>query len=326
MSPDNYIYISSYLRAIQKDALTRSELERLAEAKSRSELDRALAEKGFDMSGGTERAVSEALETAYKTVFELAPEPELYALLRYRYDCHNIKTAIKSYYKKEPVREELMSALGSVPSETAAKMPDEGVFGALPPHMAAAAEEAFTGYARVPDPQNIDITLDRACFMDMSECAQKGGNAYLMDYVRTLADTVNITVCQRMIRMGRDASGFFEVWVPGGGLDERFFKEIFLADDREEALWRGLKKTAYRSVGEKFEGTLPAPSKVDEACGEYLASLASGAKSVLFGAEIPAYYLIKKESDTQNVRIIASGIDAGLEPERIKALLRPVCA
>ena len=133
---EDYIYASTRVRALEGNMVGGERCERLAELKNAAELFRALEEYGIhvDIKQTSDSSRGESSETTPETAalasleaalcgrlaaaFELAakitPQPELYDIFRYPYDCHNIKSALKAGFRGTDA-EGILFSFGTIP-------------------------------------------------------------------------------------------------------------------------------------------------------------------------------------------------------------------
>jgi V/A-type H+-transporting ATPase subunit C len=296
---------------------------RAAEAKNVADALRIFEECGIRINdGNVEEALGTLIDEAYKILFEAAPVPEVFNILRYPYDCHNIKSAVKCSFRDTDAAR-LMYNNGSIPPDEILRMTRERGFLSLPRHMAEAASSAFETYYRNADPQQIDTTLDKACFLDMTESAEQYDLPYLRDLVAYKADTINILTCVRLIRMNARAASLKNAILPGGIVPVDTFAATFAAEgikERETALYNTLRKTRYNTTDNSSTDSLTV---IERSCeNAYLAFVGGEAKKKLFGAQVLAAFAVARETEVKNIRIVISGRAASLPAEVIKERLR----
>ncbi|MDD4772080.1 MAG: V-type ATPase subunit [Eubacteriales bacterium] len=320
---DDYIYGSTRVRAVAARTLVGENIRRSAEAKDLDEAFRIFDESGMHVpEGDIDRALSDFIDGTYKILDETAADPPMFNFLRYPYDCHNIKAAVKSAFRgTDPAR--LMFGRGSVPADAIIQAVGGRDFSALPHHMASAAKNVIETYYHNSDPGQIDSVMDRACFLDMSETAGKYGLIYLRKFVEYKADTVNILTCVRLIRMNAGADSVERFMVPGGIINNEQLKSVFDADgvrERETLLYNGLRKTRYAAMKLDASDSLTVIERTCE--NTFLDFIAGEAKQKLYGMEILTAFVILREAEVKNIRIVVSGKTASVPAETIKERLR----
>lgn len=347
---DDYIYASARVRALEGGIIGAERCARLAEVKNAAEFFRALEEYGIHSGSraaeggatpeaaalaGLEDSLTGILSEAFALAASITPQPRLFDFFRYPYDCHNIKSALKSALRStEP--DSLLFPFGTIPPETVIKLASERDHAAarefLPEFMAAALEEAAELYAKTGDPQLIDVTLDRACYRDMSALATFFGCLFFSRLVSVKEDTTNLLTAVRMLRMGGahiNFDYFIRMALPFAELRAEFFEPAFNTEGgsaaaREEYLLTSLRRTPCSRLGDAILSVPGRPSLTyaEKQCDDFYLAAVKEAKGVLYGPEAVGAYLTAREYEIRNIRIIAAGKLSGLPPETIKERLR----
>lgn len=350
-NPDEYIYACARVRAIEGGIVGSERCARLAETKNASEFFRALEEYGIRAAvrqsgdgsqtpeaaalSGLEEALTAIITEAFTLTGKIAPQPKMFDFFRYPYDCHNIKSTLKSILRgTEP--DSLLYTFGTVAPSTAVTLAAQrevnSVREHLPCNMAAALPEAAELYSKTGDPQLIDITLDAACYADMTALAAGFGCEYLMRLAAIKVDVTNFLTAVRMLRM-KGAHINFEYFkrmaLPFAELGTDFFEPAFNPESgspeaREELLTARLRRTQYSALAEML---LSAPGRptltfAEKQCDDFYLNAVKEAKGVLYGPEPVGAYIVAREYEVRNLRIIAAGKLSGLPVETIKERLR----
>lgn len=320
----DYIYGSTRVRAIENRAVGSERINRAAEQRSLSDALRILEEGGLRLSSGGDDALSALVCDAYRVLGEVAPDPTVFLPLRYIYDCHNIKSVIKASLRGENASD-ILIPVGTCDTSALISMGRERVFEGLPEHMNAAVPDAYERYYHSSDPREIDFTLDRACFDDMSDAAKASGCPFMLEYVNIRADMTNLLTAVRLLRINADATLFGRVFVDGGRLGQDFFKPTFAVEDKKEAeasLYASLSRTVYNRLGLSPSDSLTRIERAVE--NTRLSFVLSRRAGELYGAATLCGYVQNREVEAQNIRIVIAGREADLPPEIIKERLRAV--
>ncbi|MBQ3381074.1 MAG: V-type ATPase subunit, partial [Oscillospiraceae bacterium] len=143
---EDYLYLSSLLRAREKNMLTRDRAERMLDAPGFEDCAKLLTDSGYeDMSQMNIKQIEDALAARRAALFRelegLVPDPAALDLFRMKYDYHNIKVLIKSA-AMEQEDSALLSESGRIPCETLLLCFRDDRLRDLPGAIGAAAEEA----------------------------------------------------------------------------------------------------------------------------------------------------------------------------------------
>lgn len=313
---ERYLYATARVRALENSMLGRDGSLRLCDARSTDEVKREITEKYGGQSA--DEALETALSRAFGEVDEMSGGDDAFDVLRYPYDCHNVKYALKCFIRGRSAKDTLSGMYGfaSVDPLKVYEAAESGDFSCLPEKMAAAAPEAFASYAKSRDPKAIDIILDAACFADMLAKAEESGLDVLKNAVRRRIDLCNIVTALRVMRLGGGRL-MTSAMIKGGNVDPSKFSSL----EGEGALWSLLRAEGYLSVAEAAVADDGFES-IEKACDECYLGLFAGTRYIAYGPEIPAAYLTNAEYEVKNLRIILAGKASGEDPRSLRSRLR----
>lgn len=323
MKPYDYLFLSTRVRSLEGQLLTRGRMERMLEAPSHQEALEVLLECGYGEVPATWAGIDQALAKQRRAVLEdfaFVPDPEVVELFRLRYDYHNAKVLLKAQALGTGA-DRLLVDLGRVKAAALAEALGAGALEGLPPLLRAAMEEAREVLNTTGDPQRSDFLLDRAYYRDMDRLARQSGSEFLQGYVRALVDSANLRSVVRTLRMGKGGDFLRGALVPGGDMEvRRILAAVDTGSALEELYSVSFLHRAAREADRAREGgsLTPFEKACDDAVTEYLAK----AKYIPFGDAPVVAYLAAKENEFTAVRIIMSGRMAGLDPETIRERLR----
>lgn len=320
----DYVFASARVRSVEKNLLSREKADKMIDSKTPEDALKVLHELGYgeDNSGLNPSKFNEILsveiQKAYAFIFEVAPDKSVFDAFLYPYDYHNLKVLLKAEFSGTDPEPFLMD-IGTISTSKLMVMVRERSFTDIPEEMKRAIQEVIDVFGRTADPQAIDFIFDRACYELMLKTAENSGSEYIRGYVELLVDTVNLKTFVRLRQMGKNWDFFSKVFLPGGRISESLFisgyeegyeqfAERLLPYNLNEALAEGahfLKESGRFTILEKL-------------CDNRLMQYAKQAKYVSFGPEPLAAYLIAKEGDIRNARIIMAGLLQGLSREMIK--------
>jgi len=322
-----YMYASARVRAADGKDTAKVRLERMLDCRTISQLTQTVLDFGFlddtvkqppaDLKG----LLEEALDAAVRLVTDAVPDPSVYHFLLYKYDCNTIKTALKANILGRDYSE-LYFRCGTAATENLAKRLSEGNYSGLPAHMAKACEEAADVYARTGEVRAIDLLLDTACFADIRDNAASGLPLF-REYAEARADITNIQTSVRLAngRTAKEAAKalFTRAYVPGGKLPLSLFITDGCAgyDAIYERMDTGPLKQTVGDILAAGEGVQP-----DAVFDNFTYRLIADTRFKPFGPEIPAVFLLTREAEIKNCRIVEAGLLAGLAPEKIRERVR----
>ena len=328
INKEDYLYISSLLRAREPRMLSRDKAERMLDAPNFEDAAKMLTDSGYeDMSQMSVKQIETALSDRRAAVFHeletLVPNTAALDLFRLKYDYHNAKVLVKSeaMHRNDA---SLFSSSGRVAPETVQKRFQEDRLRDLPGELGSAAEEARNLLARSANPQLSDFLLDKAYFREMNALADELDSDFARGYVALLADSTNLRSAVRILRMGKDIGYLQEALVSGGSVSEERLTQG-ISGEGLASVFAGtaLSKAAQLGAEAVSGGTLTA---FELACDNAVADYLSNAKLCSFGEESVIAYLAGTENELTAVRMILTGRLAGVPSDTIRERLRDLYA
>ena len=316
----DYLYAGARIRALENGIVGAERLSLMAHAKDETDLERMLEDAGVSGEEGYDIGIDARLSEAFDFVKSTSGS-DVFDVLRYKYDAHNLKSAIKSYLRGSNAGH-LFVSLGTVDPSGIEVMVKERDFSAFPKEMAEAAVEALDDYAKQGDPQKIDTLIDKACYHAILRELSDYEFPFLSDMISVKIDLTNILTTVRLLRMKSNYvnSAFLsENLIEGGKISCDRLVSIFEKD--EEELFRFLSSGEYYSLAQYGAGC--PLSMLERACDdEYMRFVCDNTKYVSYGACILAAYLTAREYEAMNLRILLASKRAALPAERITERLR----
>lgn len=332
---DGFEYASfvARIRVLETRLLTRSHLLRMVDAPDAEAAFRMLGETEYGPAAAAagaaasyEVALAAELSRVFGVIRTASPEPELPELLGVAYDWQNLKTALKASLTGKLVDGRHLIAAGNLDRGTllaVAAGSDEGL-GA--PYRETAARARLV-YAASHDPQQVDVVVDGARFTAITSQARALGFALVETLAAASADLVNLRTVMRVRLLRASSELLGQAVVPGGTISARRLGAM-LAGDLDE-IAGAVSNTAYRDVvsggisGFKQTGSLALFEKLMD---DYLLGLVRDARYIALGPEPVVAYLMAKEAEIKNLRIIFTGKLNRLPEGTIRERLRETYA
>ena len=335
MSNFSYAYAMGRVRAVERKMLSQGQFDRMIEASSPEDAFRILREAEYGGAGPEsqfaardyERLLDAENERLTAFIKEVSPEPRLLNIFLPRYDYHNIKVFLKAEFSGA-AGDLPISRSGAIdPEKLAGFIRDRDLFN-LPAHMAAGVQDAIQAYrqsvsAGSPDPQSIDIRLDRAMYAQMLSEASGLQCPFIEHLVRIYIDLANISAFLRMREMNKSAGFLRGALLPGGSVGHDIF--IRFLQDNADGFTGAMLHTPFARLCEdglksfKSSGRMTA---LELGADNYVNAYIKKAKLLPMGLEIIAAYYIARQTELKNVRIAMVGKINGIAQGLIKERLR----
>ena len=336
----DYMFLASMIKMRAQSMITFERLEQMLNSGSVETAERLLAESGWPNLLGMNSAeidavLTERRRTLYRDIARVIPEDAVVEVMRMKYDYHNAKAIVKSEAMGLKA-EDILSGAGRVEPGKLKNAYDDSDYRFVPGTLGKAMEEAKAVLARTKNPQMADFILDKAYFAEMNELcetvepntehvsplyAPPAEEPFMIRYRGLLVDCANLRTCVRCLRMGKNEEFLRTALIPNGTISADYMARsafsgeglvpLFTATPLQEAAVLGM--AAVKGGGmTKFE------KECEDGIMRYLANL----RLMCFGPELPVWYLQVEETNIINVRMILTGLQAGIAPDKLKERLR----
>ncbi|MBR3423047.1 MAG: V-type ATPase subunit, partial [Clostridia bacterium] len=236
----DYVYASTRVKTAEGRGTARDRLTSFAESGSIEALVSAVVDSGLvpDVTVETPAdAADAALVGAAELLKSSVPDPEVYDFLFYKYDCNNIKVALKESILNGNEDSRYFTC-GTVEPSSVREAVFSRNYSALPENMGIRAKEAQDAYETTKEARSIDLLVDRGCFEDISESAAASGVPFFKEYASALVDSTNYLTFLRISSSGMTPEACSALMsraaLPGGTVDASVFEEASAADTHEE--------------------------------------------------------------------------------------------
>ncbi len=317
MQPDTaYLYATTRIRSLEKSLLTAERCQRLFDAGPEEDALRVLEECGYDTARARdlEEILREALSGTYAMISDLTPDASLADFFKIKYDTHNMKVWIKSE-QNDSLEERLLSPLGRVTPDAFLEAVRNLRFQDLPPDMRDALTEARGLLARTRDPQQADLSLDRAMLAEMLNTAKRSECDFLIGYARLYIDVTNLRIVTRALRMGHDADFLENALLPGGTVDVSRLVTAVSGGTGFAELYHAGPLAQAASLAVPAANRSEPLTAFEQACENALTACLRSARYVSFGAAPLVAYLAARESELPSIRTIMAARRAGTSRE-----------
>ena len=324
MKDTAYLSVSARIRAMENHLLTPERMERILRAREDRAVERILTECGYPAFDVTSAAAMDAvIRAAREELFEglkELPNQALVELFRIQYDYHNLKALLKGSF--EDVKHILVNQ-GRVDGSALAEGLREGE--PLPGRLGEAAEEGREVLHTTRDPQLMEIALDRWCFRELLETAERAQSDFLLGYVRLLIDSANLRTLVRWLRMGRSPRFLSEVLAEGGEIPTE--EILAISAESGAGLAQRWASTPLDKAAESGAEAIKGGSLVEfeRLCDNGVKGYLTSARFIPFGEGPVLSYLAARETEFTNLRILLLGRRMGLEERVVRSRLRESC-
>ena len=321
----DYLFLSTRIRALERNLLSRERMERMLDAPSASDAAKVLTECGYpEVEHVTVDSINEMLAQARQRLFDdlylFAPDPNIIDVFKVKYDYHNAKVLLKSEARGVDA-ERLLVDTGRVKADFLRERIRSSDLRGMPGRLGTAVAQARETLGTTGDPQLSDFVLDRAYFDDMFDLAAQTGSEFLAGYVRITIDVANLKSLVRTLRMGKDVDFLKGVLFTGGNIDVRRILNAVSSGATLEDLYA---TSVLREAAEAGNACINGANltRFEKLCDDAIMAHVGNARYVAFGEAPLVAYLVARESEFTAVRIIMTGRLADLPADVIRERLR----
>lgn len=329
MKVEDFVEASAYMRVLEKKMLDNAAMIRISEAANALEALRQISQSSeYDFSSikrteDYEAVLKSGLKKTYDLLYKLSAHREIVDVPAAKYDFHNLKVAVKSKYTGKS-----MSYLYSDITDLSAKDIDAYVLNdeksdTLPDYILKAVSDTEISYAESKDPQQIDIVFDRHMFARMLDLCKIIESEFITEYVRLSIDFYNIKTLMRVKNMHKGTRFLNECFISGGLTDTDFFlvnydkspdmiASVFYYKYFGDIMSKGIE--SYNKTG-NF-------SSLEKLFDDCLIEYTKKSKYSAFGPEVLFAYILSKENEARQIRILVTCKNNNMRMETLKERLR----
>lgn len=326
-----YAYATGRIRELERGLLDRVLLDKMIEASDLTSslnllIESELGTYGFDIYNpdNFENSLNKELLNTYKLIKDISPHPFLYNIFVLNYDFHNLKVLIKSKYLKKKFTESL-SQIGSITIENLILAIEEEKFTEIPVSFESAIRKTISEYNKLQDPEIIDLVLDKEKHTIISNILKNTEAPFLKKFVKITIDFDNIITSIRIKIRQEDIIFLKKVLIDDNG--QNFIKIIDMFDSPLSSWTTKFAKTDYEKVvemGLKAYQENNSLMEIERLRDNFILNFVKIGKYITFGIEPLIGFIIAKENDIKNIRIILSGKLNKLPSAKIKERIRDV--
>lgn len=320
-------YAAGRTRSLEVNLFGKAGLDRLFAAGSEQDLRLLMQEHHYPQEDFN-KALREERAEAFKLLEQVAPEDGYRVALLLFADVHNLKFMLKENLKGDNQRSlNEMTYLLMLPSlidptrlyELISGVRDEsdGPKWIIP--LIAAGEEA---YANSYEAASIDRTLDKIAHKLAAKMAEQLDNKWFTRYFALERDMINLETLLRVSHRSVSETIYKESLLPSGLISEETWQSLYEAEDEE--IIKTLVGTPYENFADYLEnyGESGLAANFVRDRDQILIDHIEKGRHVLSGPELTLSYVLAREYEIKNLRIVDAAIRNRLSRERRNALRR----
>ena len=315
-------YACGRVGVLKRNALHQAQLDRLLSAHHYDEATRVLADIGFASTDIVDfQAAADAhVRNACELISSVSPEPAITDSFLLRYDVHNLKVLLKSRHLAQ--QPQFLSLCGTIGVEKLRHCVADRTYALLPVELKKAMDMLEKTGAAQFDPMKIDTELDKAMYRQIFANIQGKRSAIVATrYFRAKVDLQNTIMLLRLKAMGKDAAAFEDIALEGGNAQPKVLANAFAENERLARQLRRYSAQLYQAVLAASVDAKKLPF-LEKVADDYLYSLFRSFRYDPASMEILISYLLQKQREATDVRLIMAGKLNGFKPEAITERVR----
>jgi len=319
LNEETYAFAAGRVNALEAKILDLPRLQRLVEAPSVEEALKYLSDSGYSVEGGADAALALEIQRLYHLVSVIVPERSVLEVFGLRYLFEHIRAHFR---RALPGASGISTGGAPWVGGSILENLEAGRYESLPSGVEEAVMEAKAA-AESCDASVLDAILDRHLLSLQVRFARETGSSTLVRYFQGTVDTANLSILLRGKSRG-DANAL-ECMAEGGTVPLATHHRAFSMPWEEIPSAFGthpLAAVAARGVQGYLQGKTFGP--LERGMDEYLLGLLGEAKYASLGVGVVARYIIRKETEVKNVRLILAGKEAGKTGSEIRERLRDI--
>lgn len=308
MKREAFIQASTRVRIEEKGLLTQDQLNRLTEAETVEELNRILSETSYqqevaklDRPEDYEQMLDAELEELYRFLYEVSPDPALIDIFGERYRIHTLKVVAKEILQGEDFSQ---IYAGDLPVDALKEAHEAGTLSCVPVY-GEALQRLLDDFSAHEEPGRIDMLADRFYAERLMTMAEQTDLELVKNYANDAIDLHNLSMLFRLKKMEAPQEIYEEAQLPGGRIYQpqlagRYFDSV---DAIAQSLYGQRIGDSVQEGMQLYEST-GRLSSFEQAQENHFMRMARESKLISYGPEVLISYLISKETEIKNLRIL----------------------
>lgn len=292
------------IRVLEKSLFSGEMIRQLMACPSYEQCLSFLEEKGWGGEGAgkdADRILLAEERKIWRTVEELGVPMEKFEVLQCPRQFHNLKAAIREVYTGQEDRHVFYED-PFFPGEQMREILMEKEYQKLPVYMRDAARNALLALLHTGDGQRADVIVDKAALERMRDLGARAEDAVIRDYAETAVALADIKIAVRAQKTGKSLEFMEHAMAACASVNVRGLSKAALGDRADIADY--LRRTSYAAGAEALMNSL---SDFEKWCDNRIIQVLQPQKYQTFGIGPIMAYIIARQGEIKNVRIILTG-------------------
>ena len=273
-----------------------------------------------------EKVLMKHLYSVYNWAFEISPSKELVEIFTLRYTYHNLKVFLKGRATGQSL-EHLLMPVGTYSLEVLEHLVMAFSAEYCPDFMLDEVLATWQEYQDYQDVRVLEIGMDMAYFQHLKRLTQELEDESLLQLVNLTIDFYNAITVKRAVGLVKPRSFMRQLLSDEGSLSATNW--IAMAEQGDFLTWFSqINPCGYdlelRSYEEKMRNQTLTTVELEYLADLLQVKLLAAGQFETDGTLPLARYLLGKELEVKNLRLILTGMDNQLPVELIRERMRPI--
>jgi V/A-type H+-transporting ATPase subunit C len=319
-----YTFATAQVRAMEDKMFSAQFFTELVNAKDINDLSQMLAGTEYAFSPqatdfDTEQMLLQRRTETRRLFEQLIIDDQIIRLFRARIDFANMRLAVRRFVLKRSLGSDYCWE-GNILPEKLEQVFEQENYSGLPELLRQGIEAGILGYYKNRNVRDIDIAIDKVEADFLLDCAKSIGSVFLVELFRIQIDLTNIRTIMRIKLTGLQNT---DVFLAGGYVEKSRLTQCF--DIGYESLAQHFYATPYYYLVEAGAAYLQKENsflKLEAACDEHFLGFLKTTRYITAGTQPIIAYLLLKEHQIRNVRMMLAAKRNGLEARYVLDRLR----
>jgi V/A-type H+/Na+-transporting ATPase subunit C len=315
-------YACGRVGVLRRTALRHAQLDRLISARGYEDAKRVLSDIGFAAADDADfqTAADQHVRRACELIRAVTPDQRVTDCFLLRYDIHNLKVLFKSRHLAQ--QPQFLSECGTLGVDKLRHCVAEHTYSLLPPELKKTMESLEKRSAAAFDPMLVDTELDQAMYRQIFANLRGNPKAKVaQEYFRAKVDLQNVIMLLRLKAMGKDAAFFQTVGLDGGNVTAKACANAFAESERLARPLRRYSADIYQAALNAAVDARKLPY-LEKTADDFLFQLFRKYQYDCAALEILIAYLLQKQREATDVRLIMTGKLNSFSPEAVTERVR----
>lgn len=334
MAATTYSELNTQLDMLHERLLTPAQFDQLLEssatpksiARVLEDTDYQLTPEDLEDVDKIETKLMQSLVHTYRTIYQEAPDVRVVDVIGLIYMYHNLKVILKKMVAGVEI-EHLLIPIGHYTNDQLYHVVQTQESSVLPAGVVKSVAATIQDYEVFDDAQAIDVGMDMAYFDHLREIGNQIESPVVKHLVDLRIDFYNIISVLRAEKQDQSRAFMIEAMSDRGNLT--YTEVIDMVNNHEIAKWFDQFSQlpfdrTFDSVIAKMENGTVTASDMEQLANDYAYRYLYEERLTGHGPEQVLLYLILREFEVTNLRLILTGRVMGLDRTAIEERMRPI--